>query len=371
MYFFIIPGPLLKEAYMSAQSAPVIHSATQTLPENYASQEELTAYLKKLWATKYFNMERLEEVHRNVKVGSRYLAVPLSEIDKLDTFAKRNDAYIRCATDLGEKAIREALYQADLTPKDIDAIFFVTVTGLATPSIDARLVNRLGMRADVKRTPIWGLGCVAGAAGIARASDYLRAYPDSTVVLLSVELCALTYQREDLSVANIISSGLFGDGASAVILRGGSVSRGTGPRVVASRSFFYHDTERVMGWDIVDSGFKVVLSPKVPEMVKSHFGGNVDEFLGAQGLDRSKIKHWLLHTGGPKVLEAFISTLGIPSNALDRTWKSLEQVGNLSSSSVLFVLSDMMKSGEAKPGDYALLAAMGPAFCAEMVLLQW
>ncbi len=356
---------------MSTCTAPVIQAVSRTLPEHFTPQEEMTAYFKKAWSSRYFNLARLEALHQNVQVKSRYLAVPLRELDELDTFARRNNAYIRCATDIGERAILEALGRAELTPRDIDHIFFVSVTGLSTPSIDARLVNRLGMRPDVKRTPIWGLGCVAGAAGIARAVDYLRGFPDQTVVLLSVELCLLTYQADDVSVANIISTGLFGDGASAVILRGGNIERGAGPRVVATRSCFYPNTEQIMGWEIVDTGFKIVLSPEVPTIVQKHFGGDVDEFLRANGIDRSKIAHWLLHTGGPKVLQSFVSTLDLPQHALDRTWRSLADVGNLSSSSVLFVLADLLDSREARPGDHALLAAMGPAFCSELVLLQW
>jgi len=356
---------------MSRNLAPTVQCVTQTLPEHFTTQEELTAFFKRLWASKYHNLERLEELHRNVKVHSRYLAVPLAELEQLDSFSKKNNAYIRCAVHLGEKAIHDALKKTELTPQDIDHIFFVTVTGLATPSIDARLVNRLRLRLDVKRTPIWGLGCVAGAAGIARAADYLRAYPNQTALLLSVELCLLTYQPDDLSIANIISSGLFGDGASAVILRGGKVPGCTGPRVVASRSCFYPDTEEIMGWEIVDTGFRIVLSPRVPELVRDNFGHNVDEFLAAQGLDRAQIKHWLLHSGGPKILQSFTSTLALSKDALSRTWRSLAEVGNLSSSSVLFVLADLLQSGEAKPGDYGLLAAMGPAFCSELVLVQW
>jgi alkylresorcinol/alkylpyrone synthase len=356
---------------MSTGSAPAIHAVTQTLPEHFTPQEEMTAFFKQLWSTKYFNPARIDELHRNLQVESRYLAVPLQELKWLDSFSKRNDAYIRCATEIGEKAIRAALTRAKLTAQDIDHIFFVSITGLATPTIDARLMNRLGMRSDVKRTPIWGLGCVAGAAGIARAADYLRAFPGDTVVLLAVELCLLTYQAHDVSVANIISTGLFGDGASAVILRGGNIERGELPRVIATRSCFYPNTEEIMGWKIVDTGFEIVLSPKVPEMVRQHFGRDVDEFLRAHGLRRSMIEHWLLHTGGPKVLQSFISTLDLPDDALDRTWRSLADVGNLSSCSVLFVLADLLNSGAAKPGDYALLAAMGPGFCSELVLLQW
>jgi alkylresorcinol/alkylpyrone synthase len=356
---------------MPTDSSPTIHAVTQTLPEHFTPQEEMTAFVKKVCSSKYFNPARIDELHENLQVKSRYFSVPLHELESLDSFSKRNNAYIQCATDIGEKAIREALCRARLTPQDIDHIFFVSITGLSTPSVDARLVNRLGMRPDVKRTPIWGLGCVAGAAGIARAADYLRGFPDHTVVLLSVELCSLTYQTDDVSVANIISTGLFGDGASAVILRGGNLARGEWPRVVATRSRFYPNTEQIMGWNIGDTGFKVVLTPKVPEMVRQHFGGDVDEFLGSHGLDRSMIKHWLLHTGGPKVLQSFISTLDLPKEALDRTWQSLMDVGNVSSCSVLFVLADLLNSRDAKPGDYALLAAMGPAFCSELVLLQW
>lgn len=355
---------------MSTGSDPTIHAVTQTLPEHFTPQAEMTAFIKKNWSQS-LHPARIDELHQKAQVESRYLCVPLQELASLDSFSKRNNAYIRCATDIGEQAIREALIRAKLTAQDIDHIFFVSITGLSAPSVDARLVNRLGMRPDVKRTPIWGLGCVAGAAGIARAADYLRGFPDHTVVLLAVELCLLTYQTNDVSVANLISTGLFGDGASAVILRGGHVARGQWPRVVATRSCFYPNTEHIMGWNIVDTGFEIVLSPEVPELVRQHFGGDVDEFLAAHGLARSMIKHWLLHTGGPKLLRAFSSTLELPNDALDRTWKSLADVGNVSSCSVLFVLADLLDSGDAKPGDYAVLAAMGPAFCSELVLLQW
>lgn len=355
---------------MSKNLAPAIAAVTRTLPEHVAAQAEMTAFFKRAWS-RSVDPARIEELHRNVGVERRYLSVSLQELERLDSFSKRNDAYIRCATELGERAIREALTRAGLTAQDIDHIFFVSITGLSNPSIDARLANRLEMRPDVKRTPLWGLGCVGGAAGLARAADYLRAYPDHTAVLLSVELCLLTYQSEDTSVANIISTGLFGDGASAVILRGADVAGDAEPRIMASRASLYPNTEQVMGWDIVDTGFKIALSPRVPEMVQKHIAGDVDAFLGAQGLDRATIDHWLLHTGGPKVIQSFDATLDLPATALDRTRRSLAEVGNVSSASVLFVLADLLASGEARPGDRALLAAMGPAFCSEMVLLQW
>jgi alkylresorcinol/alkylpyrone synthase len=351
-------------------SAPAVQSVSRTLPDHYCPQDELIEFFKKTWATKFFNLDRLEDLQRKVCVSGRYLAVPLASLEELDTFKKRNDAYITCAVDLGERAIRAALAQAGLSPRDVDHIFFVTVTGLATPSIDARLVNRLGLRPDVKRTPIWGLGCLAGAAGLARAADYLRAFPNEVAVLLSVELCVLTHQKQDLSIANVIASGLFGDGASAAVLVGAGRAREDSLRVLTSRSSFYPDSENVMGWDIGDTGFTVVLSPEVPDMVTKYFRADVDGFLSSRQLERSDITHWVLHTGGPKVLTAFETTLNLPGGALSRTWTSLQQYGNLSSASVLFVLSELLESGDAAPGDYGVLAAMGPGFCAELVLLQ-
>ncbi|MBS1108119.1 MAG: hypothetical protein H6Q88_111, partial [Anaeromyxobacteraceae bacterium] len=332
-----------------------------------------TAALRAHWARQHFNADRLEELHRAVKVKGRHLALPLAEYPGLDTFKKSNDAWIRVAEELGAEAVTRALDAAGLRPSDVDQLVFVTVTGLATPSIDARLVNRLGLRRDVKRVPVFGLGCVAGAAGLARLSDLLGGFPGDVGVLLSVELCSLTLQREDLSVANAVASGIFGDGAAALVLAGGSrvVNGATGPRIVATRSAFYPDTEWVMGWDFRDTGFQVVLSAEVPRITRENVGRDVDDFLASQGLARADVRHWIAHTGGPKVLEAFQSALGLPDGALDRSWRSLEEVGNLSSASVLFVLGDLVASGEPRPGDRGLLVAMGPGFCAEMVLLQW
>lgn len=357
----------------SETPAPSIASVGRSLPPHYADQETLIAAFRKHWAAQHFNVDRLEELHRAVQVSGRHLALPMEQYEGLNTFAKRNEAWRQAAADLGESAVRAALEQAGLSARDIDHLFFVTVTGISTPSVDAQIVNRLGLRPDVKRTPIFGLGCVAGAAGTARAADFLRAFPDQVAVLLSVELCSLTLQREDLSVANIIASGLFGDGAAALVLAGGrrELPPTTGPRVIATRSVFYPNTERVMGWDVVEGGFKVVLSAKVPDVVRQHIRQDVDSFLLSQGLSRTQISHWIAHTGGPKVLQAFEATLELPSGALDRSWRSLSETGNLSSASVLFVLGDLLDSKAAHPGEYGVLLAMGPGFCAELVLLRW
>lgn len=359
-------------ATLTAPPHPEILSVGRALPPHHADQETLTAALSAHWARQHFNPDRLAQIHRAALVGGRHLALPLADYAALGGFGRRNDAFLRVGLEVGEAAIRDGLARAGLTPGDVAHLFFVTVTGVSTPSLDARLVNRLGLPPSVKRTPIFGLGCLAGAAGLARASDALRAFPEEVAVLLSVELCSLTLQPDDLSIPNVVATGLFGDGAAAVVLGGGArAPRAGAPRVVATRSVFYPETEWVMGWDVVDTGFKVVLSAKVPEVVQARVGADVDAFLAAQGLARADVRHWIAHTGGPKVLEAFRVGLGLPEAALARSWASLREVGNLSSASVLFVLADELEAASARPGDLGLLAAMGPGFAAELVLLRW
>jgi alkylresorcinol/alkylpyrone synthase len=359
-------------AAMPAESrAPEIRAVGLALPPNYVEQQVLTAALRDYWIQRYGSARRLDEFHRAVRVRGRHLALPIAEYPPLDTFAKTNQAWCKAATEIGEAAVRSALARAGLEAGDVDHFFFVTVTGISTPSIDAKIINRAGMRPGVKRTPIFGLGCVAGAAGLARASDYLRAFPNDVAVVLSVELCSLTLQRDDFSLANLIASGLFGDGAAAVVMSGAQRRGGRGPRVLATRSVLYPDTESLMGWDVVDSGFKVVLSPRVPDVIEKNLGADVDSFLADQGLARGAIRHWIAHTGGPKVLQAIESALALPCGALERSWRSLNEIGNLSSASVLFVLADLLGANQAQPGEYGLLMAMGPGFCSELVLLGW
>ncbi len=338
-------------------------------PPHYYDQAALIAAANALWAGHFFNTDRLTQLHHAVLVGGRHLALPLERYAELTSFTETNDAYIEVATDVGERAVRDALARAKLTPRDIDHIFFVSVTGIATPSIDARLVNRLGMRSDVKRTPIFGLGCVAGAAGLARAADYVKAYPNEVALLLSVELCSLTLQRRDLSVANLIASGLFGDGGAAVVVAGADRAA-SGPRVVASRSVFYPDTEDVMGWRITSDGFRVILSSEVPAMTR-HLRGDAERFLSAHGLTLSDVSRFVCHSGGPKVLAGVEEAFGLTRDKLALSWKSLAEVGNLSSASVLMVLRDTLAGEPVPAGSHGLMIAMGPGFCSELVLLQW
>ncbi|MFE4537188.1 type III polyketide synthase [Streptomyces scopuliridis] len=338
-------------------------------PHRYA-QHDITDMVAKTCLPAGADRQVLDRLHRGARVDTRHTALPLDQYDGLKDFGTVNDTFIAGALSLGAEAVGGALDEAGFLPRDVDLLMFTSVTGIAAPSVDARLVGRLGLRSDVKRVPVFGLGCVAGAAGIARLHDYLLGRPDDVAVLLSVELCSLTFQRDDASSANLVATALFGDGAAAVVACG-SRRRETGPVVVDTRSHLYPDTEQAMGWDITGTGFRIVLDASVPELVRKNLAADVDGFLADNGLTREDITAWVCHPGGPKVLEAVEEVLQLPADALDMTWRSLAAVGNLSSSSVLHVLRDTLAERPAPPGSYGLLLAMGPGFCSELVLLRW
>jgi alkylresorcinol/alkylpyrone synthase len=302
-------------------------------------------------------------------VEKRRIALPLPQYGKLSGFTEANDMFIEVALTLGERAILEALDAAKVKPAEVDIVFSTTVTGLAVPTLEARLATRIGLRPDVKRVPLFGLGCVAGAAGVARMHDYLLAFPDHVSVLLAVELCSLTLQRDDDSIANLVAASLFGDGAAAVVGKGAARTP-TGPKVLATRSRIYPDTEDVMGWHIGSNGFQVKLSTEVATVAEKYLGDDVRNFLSDHNLTPADISTWVCHPGGPKVIDAVENTLDLPANALEHTRNSLRDNGNLSSVSVLDVLRANM-ADPPPPGSFGLMIAMGPAFCSELVLLGW
>src|ERR1700740_2114830 len=316
-----------------------IASVASAFPAHYYKQELLVEALKNDWRHRLPNPAILDRLDESMQVEGRYTVRPIEFYESMETFGQANNVWIECALDLGEKALCRALARAGIEPRDLSAIFVTSVTGIAAPSLDARLVNRIGLSPNIKRIPIFGLGCVAGAAGISRAADYVRGYPDQAAALLSIELCSLTLQRDDLSMAHLISALLFGDGAAATIVVGSEMGRDgahgsnghgpKGPEILATKSILYPNTERVMGWDISEKGFRIVLSPEVPDTVIKHLGGDVDTFLGEQGLKRSDIKSWVMHTGGPKVLEATAQALGITAKDLAASWECLGKGGKI------------------------------------------
>jgi alkylresorcinol/alkylpyrone synthase len=356
-----------------------IASVGTAFPAHRYPQAVITQALKDRMQDKLEIPGVMNRLHSNCGVDFRHIMFPLETLGTLNGFGQHNDLWIKGALELGQEAIKKALDHVGLTPSDISAIFFTSVTGIACPSIDARLVNLMGFPKDIKRTPIFGLGCVAGAAGIARATDYVRAFPKQYALLLSVELCSLTWQENDYSMANLVACGLFGDGAAAVVLAGEETAlaqvptsvENPCPRVLDTRSTFYPDTEHLMGWNIDHSGFNIVLSADVPELVSTQLRGTVEGFLSDNDLDMGQICSYIFHSGGPKVLKAMESSLGLPPNALSASWNSLRQRGNLSSASVLTVMQDFLLNRPGSPGCYSMIGAMGPAFCSELLLLQW
>jgi len=347
-----------------------IVSAASAFPKHYYPQEQLLEALQGYWGDQVTNPHVLRRLHRHVGVDGRFLSLPKEEYTKMRTWGEANDHWIRTARELGEKAVSSALKDAGLKPANLGAFFFTSVTGISSPSIDALLINQLGLCRNIRRVPIFGLGCVAGAAAISRAADYVRAYPGQAAVVLSVELCSLTLQREDISMANLISSGLFGDGSAAVIVAGADCGL-PGPKILATRSVFYPQTEEMMGWNVSEKGFRIVLSKQIPDLVRKNLARDVDDFLAERGLTRADIGSWALHTGGPKILEATADALGLKNGELDVSWECLRRTGNLSSASVLVVLEEVMKNRRPAPGTFGLLGAMGPGFCSEFVLLEW
>ncbi len=354
-----------------------ILSVQGVLPEHRYAQGEITKAFADVIASHRVNTRLLNRFHANAGVRTRHLALPLDQYSQLDSFSEANDAFITVGVELGAEAVISALKAADLTPQDVDLIISTTITGLAVPSLDARISPLLGFRPDIKRVPLVGLGCVAGAAGVARLHDYLLGHPGEVAVLLSVELCSLTIQRQDASVANLVASGLFGDGAAAVVAVGQqhpAAQLATGPapqpQVIARRSRLYANTERAMGWDVGSTGLRIVLGAEVPQLVHDFIAEDVDGFLSDQGLDRADIEWWVCHPGGPKVLEALEEALQLQRIDLQLTWDSLSRIGNLSSSSVLHVFSDTLSERRPRPGSYGLMMAMGPGFCLELVLLR-
>ena len=340
------------------------------LPPHRYTQAELTAAFTEMCLGPDGNQAVLARLHANAQVSSRHLVLPLEQYATLTGFGESNDLFIAHAVQLGAAALTGALQRAGIAPDEVDVVISTTITGIAVPSIEARIAQLVGLRPDVKRMPLFGLGCVAGAAGIARLHDYLIGHPNQVGALLSVELCSLTVQRDDHSVANLVASGLFGDGAAAVVAVGAN-RPASGPRVLDSRSHLYPDSEQIMGWDVGAGGLKIVLDAQVPEIVQQYLGQDIRSFLAAHSLQVDDVGAWVSHPGGPKVIEAIEAELGLAGDPLELTWRSLDQIGNLSSSSVLHVLRDTLDKRSLMPGTPGMLMAMGPGFCSELVLLQW
>ena len=315
-------------------------------------------------------MERLLPVFDRTGVETRHLARPLDWYTEGPSFERRNDAYAECGLDLAERATRTCLRTAGVNPDQIDHLFFVTTTGLTTPSLDARLAVRLGLRADVRRFPLFGLGCAGGAGALIRAADILRAYPGQRALVLSVELCSLVFSPLATTSTDLIGAALFGDGGAAVLMAGDDAA-GSGPAVVATRTHLFREAPDLMGWRFTGDGMRLILSRAVPGFVATDVRPVVERFLADQRVTLSEVRHHLLHPGGAKVMASYRSAFGFDDQALAHARDAMRRYGNQSSASVLFMLHDLVASGSCHTGDLGLMVALGPGFAAEMLTLAW
>ncbi len=346
-------------------------SVATAVPPHCVSQQEARRFASRHFAGRCHDLAHLLPVFDNAHVETRYFSVPPDWFDTPKSFAERNRTYVQAAVDLGEQAVARAVDQAGLALHDIHHLFFVSSTGISAPSIDARLINRMPLRADICRTPIWGLGCAGGVAGLARAFDFAMAYPDRHAVIVALELCGLAFQPNDISKSNIIATCLFGEGAAAAVV-GPRGERKACPRILAHQSVLWPDSLDVMGWHLTEDGLNVVFSRDIPTIVKQQLGPLIHDFLARQGLEAGDISHYITHPGGTKVIEAFGATLGLPFESMRHPREVLRRFGNMSSASVLFVLREEWEHAEeVRPGDYGLLSALGPGFSAELLLIRW
>lgn len=349
---------------------PFIKSIAHALPPYRVTQAEIQQYVRKIFAGSSLNIDDLMPVFANAGIETRYLSVPPEWYDIERSFSEKNEKYIETATALGAEAAEKALEKAGLRAVDIDYLIFISTTGLATPSIDARLINVLHMRSNIRRTPVWGLGCAGGAAGLSQAYHYLRGHPDEKVLLVAVELCGLTFQQNDFSKSNFVAAALFGDGASAVVLSGDKDDSG-GVEIVGTRSTFWPDSLDVMGWNIYTTGLQVVFSRRIPDIVHAHARVNFESFLKEFELTLDEISYFILHPGGAKVLDAYNKALNLSNGKLDICRRALRDFGNVSAVSVLLVLEEHIRQYSYSDGEYGLISALGPGFCAENLLVKF
>lgn len=351
-----------------SQSAGSILSVSTALPPYTLPREDVKRYMRAVFPVDERRLQAMFTVLDHSRIDRRYCIFPVEYFVEPRPLRQITAEYREHAIRLGRQAACAALARASLRPADIDLLVTVSCTGVIIPSLDAYLINDLGFRSDVRRLPITELGCAAGAASLAQAWQYLRAFPNRRVLVIAVELPTLTFQRGDLSQANLISCCLFGDGAAAAVVSGPA---GPGPRILGVETFTFPHSLDAMGFDLRETGFHIVLAKEVPELIRSRIKDLVDSFLARFGLRRQDISAWVLHPGGQKLLSFVEQELGLAPADSAPSWDVLRDYGNLSSASVLFVLHEWLEKRRLAPGSYGLLAAFGPGFTAELVLLQW
>lgn len=347
---------------------PYILSTGIAKPPYEIHQSDAKPFIRDLFADIFSDIDRLLLLFENTQIETRHFCVPLEWFRENHTFQEKNALYIDHATTLSVQALQASLHSAGLELSDLSHLFFVSTTGLSTPSMDARILNALKAHPHLKRTPIWGLGCAGGAAGLSRAFDYVSAYPDQIAAIVAVELCGLTFQRNDLTKSNLVATSLFADGAGCVVVAGDQAKVKSGLRIKHTRSTLWPDSADVMGWDFSSSGFHVIFSRDIPSFVQTEVAPDIRSYLSEHGL--AAPDHYIFHPGGKKVLEAYQASLEIPSGKLELSEKVLRENGNMSSCTVLYVLDEFLQGNRIGSGEIGLISALGPGFSSELLLLE-
>lgn len=358
---------------------PKVISVSTAEPPTKVTQGEVRGFIQTLFSQRRNDLDRLMKVFESSSISSRHFTEDRSWYGGDHGFAERNELYITSAVRLSEECSMKCLDEAELKPADIHHVIFISSTGLSTPSIDARLFNIMKFNSHVRRTPIWGLGCAGGAAGLSRALEYTKAMPDHAVLLIAIELCGLTFQKDDYSKNNLVGTSLFSDGAAAAVIVGdehplsrSSVRRGNqiGVDLLGSLSTIFDNSLDVMGWKVEDNGLKVIFSKDIPTIVNNCIRRNVEEITSGNGIALSDLRHFVVHPGGPKIMDAYCRALELPDGILHLSRKVLSEHGNMSSPTVLYVLKEFLEGHEYGPDEYGLISALGPGFSSELVLFR-
>ncbi len=347
---------------------PFIASVSKIDLPHKIAQQEAKEQARLMFAENFPQVDRLIHAFDNTEIVTRNFCEPLSYYTVSNTFEERNNEYLQMSLQWSVKAIEDCILKGGINKEDITDILFISTTGLATPSIDALIINEMRLNPHINRMPIFGLGCGGGVSGMAKANALAKANPDAVVLLVAVELCSLTLLRNDYSKSNFIGSSLFSDGIAACIVKGDNQTGDRKVRYQASSSKLYYDSLEVMGWDFKNTGFKVLFSKDIPTFINEHVKEDIDNFLAGQGLELSDIKNFIFHPGGKKVLDAYTDALGVEGDFLQKTRSVMNNYGNMSSVTVLYVLEHFMSTGFED--GYGLMMAMGPGFSSEMVLLK-
>ncbi len=373
---------IIAEKYMQrGDDMAYILSVGTSIPSYNVNQKKAIEFARHMFQDSFKDIERLLKAFENGEIESRQFVRPIEWYKENHSFGEKNHIYINETVKYCTQAVTECLTSPDFLEESIpyekvEAIFFVSSTGLSTPSIEAKVMNELPFSPYTKRIPIWGLGCAGGACGLSRAFEYCKAYPDAYVLVIAAELCSLTFQPGDKTKSNLIGTSLFADGIAAALLCGEQAVRHSAklellPRIFDSQSVTMKQSEDVMGWDFTDQGFQVIFSRDIPTLIEGWLKGNVEAFLAKHQLTFYDIKAFLAHPGGKKVIEAYIKSLSIPVEQLASSQKILRKHGNMSSATIMYVIKDHLLFGKQNEAENGMIGALGPGFSSELLLFTW